>query len=262
VIALGVRPGVTREEYDALDRVNISTLKWMGRSPAHYNHHKKNKDEGDTDAKKLGRARHMAVFEPERFLASVAVWKEGIRRGGKWDEFKAANEGRELLTKGELDECRAIQDAVHKDPIAKEYLRRGQSEVTILWETGPFACKGRIDYDCPEAIVDLKTTVDASIEGFGRQAHKLHMIPQAAWYSDGYEKACGVRKPYVLIAVENEAPHVVQVYEVHDTQIEKGRDAYLGWLDKLGYCQKHDWWPGYSAQVLDLALPKWAEKTE
>lgn len=258
MIALGVRPGMSREEYDALERENISKLKWMGRSPAHYQHYKKQPQE-DTPAMKLGRAVHMAVLEPERFLASVAVWDGKIRSGGKWEEFKAANVGRELLTQGELNDCRAIQEAVHKDPVAKQYLRKGQSEVTLLWETAGFQCKGRIDFDSTEAIVDLKTTIDASIEGFGRQAHKFGAVPQAAWYSDGYEKACGVRKPYVLIAAENDGPNVVQVYRVHDTQIEKGRDTYLSWLDKLDYCRKNDWWPGYAAQELDLTLPRWAE---
>lgn len=254
-----LRPGMSREEYDALDHTNFSTLKWMAKSPAHYLFHKKNPDTDDTDAKKLGRTGHQAILEPERFLASAAVWTGGRRAGKDWEAFKAANEGRELLTEGELAECRALQQAVREDPYAKTYLKAGQSELTMLWELPGFNCKGRIDFDSKSAIVDLKVTRDASIEGFGKQAHQYSLIAQAAWYSDGYEKITGVRKPYVLIAVENEPPYVVQTYQVHDTQIERGRDMYLGWLDKLGYCQKHDWWPGYSAQVLDLTLPRWAE---
>src|SRR5687768_16753006 len=111
-------------------RVNWSTLKHMGRSPAHYQHALKVPSE-DTAAKKVGRCTHLAALEPELFLREVAVWDGGVRRGKLWDAFEAANPGKELLTLAEHERCVAIQRAVRSHPVAARYLEGGSAEATI-----------------------------------------------------------------------------------------------------------------------------------
>jgi len=265
-ISDGIHAAFRREEYDRIERVNFSTLKWMAKSPAHYREVLVN-PAPDTDPKKVGRVVHLAAFEPERFRSRIAVWDGGTRRGKDWDAFKERNEaeGRELLTENEYERCMAIQRAVRADATAMNYLQNGSGEVSLLWaapvnETGEeIPCKGRIDFDSQTALVDLKTTKDASREGFGRQVVALNYHSQFAWYSDGYFKACGVRKPYVIVAVENEAPYDVVVYRVPEIALRLGRERYDRWLDQLAFCRRHNTWPGYSGGVeLELELPKWA----
>jgi hypothetical protein len=262
----GVYPAVERDRYDTIARVNFSKLKWMARSPAHYRH-ALTEPYDDTDAKKVGRVVHVAAFEPERFLNSIAVWDGGTRRGKDWDAFRERNEGKELLTVNEHERCKAIQAAVRADATAMRYVTKGKGEVSMLWSSfvgeEAIACKGRIDFDAVEALADLKTTRDASPATFGRQAFALHYHTQAAWYVDGYERATGIRKPYVIVAVESEAPYVVQTYRVPDHYLELGRIEYRGWLDTLSFCGAQSYWPAYSdGSELELELPRWAMPTD
>lgn len=253
---------VTRADYDRLIRVNYSTLKAMAKSPAHYEHglvvSKK-----DTDAMKAGRAVHVAVLEPDRFRSNVALWDGGVRRGKDWDAFRRNHEGQDILTESEHARCLAIQKAVRSDATARKFVSEGRGEVTMLWSTptthgASIECKGRIDFDAASAIVDLKTTRDASPDGFGRECWRYSYQVQAAWYSDAYERITGVRKPYYLVAVESEAPHVVQVYRVPDIALDLGRETYKPWLERLAICREESRWPGYADGDMDLSLPKWA----
>lgn len=263
MIADGIHPALPRDRYDAIERCNFSTLKWMAKSPAHYRHILLNPPE-DTDPKRLGRTVHVASFEPERFRNSIAVW-DGPRRAGKdWEAFKQRNEGKELLTEDQHAKCQAIQRAVREDPVAKQYMQNGRGEVTLAWtatttESGTeIACKGRFDFDAQDAIVDLKTTKDASGDAFARQVFGLHYHTQGAWYVDAYEILTGKRKPYVIVAVENVEPFVVQVYRVPDLALDLGREEYGRWLDQLAFCRANSVWPAYSAGMeLELPIPRW-----
>lgn len=266
MIADGIHPNLHRREYERIERVNFSTLKWMARSPAHYRSVLTTPAK-DTDAKKLGRVAHLAAFEPERFNSAIAVWDGGTRRGKDWDKFCSQHEGKELLTLNEYDKCRAIQRAVRANVDAMGYVTGGHGEVAVLWtqvigdgaNRYSFDCKGRLDFDGAQAITDLKTTKDASPSGFARQVVGLGYDAQAAWYSDGYEIATGERKPYVIVAVENYEPYVVQVYRLPESVLAVGRAKYRAWLERLAWCRENSQWPGYSdVGALDLALPAWA----
>lgn len=273
----GIFPAVNRDRYDVIERVNFSTLKWMKKCPKKYRHHSV-KAPKDTPAMKMGRVSHVAALEPERFRASIAVW-DGPRREGKdWDDFRLRHAGKELLTVDEHETCLAISKAIEGEPEARRYLTNGGSEVTMLWkhpvsvetsagkfEIAEIECKGRIDFDSQDAIVDLKTTRDASPEEFGKQANSLGYFTQAAWYVDGYAFASGgIVKPYVIVAVENTEPYVVQVYELTKEDLQLGRIEYRAWLDKLAFCRAHNFWPGYShdGKALVLQRPAWARSQD
>ncbi|MGH9811511.1 MAG: PD-(D/E)XK nuclease-like domain-containing protein [Candidatus Acidiferrales bacterium] len=256
-----------REEYDRIERTNFSTLKHIDRSPAHYEHVLVTPDE-DTDAKKVGRVVHVAAFEPERFRGAIAVWEEGPRRGKAWEDFQRRNAGRELLTQNEYDRVAAMQKAVRANSLAQQYVAGGRGEVTMLWTyeapgiggLGGFSipCKGRIDFDGERALADLKTTRSAKPEEFERQAWSMKYHVQAAWYSDAYEQLTGVRKPYVIVAVESEPPHIVQVYRVSEYLLKLGREDCLTWLARLNTCRREARWPAYADGELELVPPPWA----
>ena len=256
-----------RAQYDRLARVNWSTLKHMGRSPAHYQEELL-RGAPDTDARRLGRCRHLAILEPERFRHQVAVWDGKVRRGKEWDAFRAENRGLEILRPEEFEHCIAIQKAVRANPVAAEYLARAPAEVTLLWThvaqaVGALAgyrieCKGRPDIAQARAIVDFKSTRDASPDGFGRECWRYRYDAQGAFYVDGYEAVTGQRLPYVLIAAENTPPYVVQVYTVPDVVLELGREHYRGLLDRLALCRAENRWPGYLDGESELMLPRWS----
>ena len=264
----GVYVGVKRPDYERIVRVNWSTLKHLKRSPAHYRAVTMEKAQEDTDAMRVGRATHVAVLEPEMFLATHAVWDGGRRYGKEWDKFQEKHAGLEILTEDQYQQVKAIADAARSNEYAAPYLRAGLAEVTLLWtHTEPangvpgfeVECKGRIDFSANAgAIVDLKTTRDASSEGFCRSAWNLDYLAQAAFYTDGYAAAHGGELlPYLIVAIEKDAPYVAVVYRIPEHMIEMGRDTYRGLLKRLHQCRTDNHWPGYAEGIVDLELPRW-----
>lgn len=258
-----------RKDYDALDAVNFSTLKLMAKSPAHYWHRLMEGGRTDTNAMKLGRVRHMGVFEPERFRREVVAWDGGRRFGKEWDAFQQKHAGRELITADEMSECIKLATHVRTDRIASQYVSGGRGEFTLQWTHSEptvggipgfnVQMKARPDFVTSSGfLVDLKTTRDASPGAFGRSVWNLHYFAQAAVYVDGYEAATGQRLPFVFVAAEIDVPHVVTVYRMPDHVLELGRETYRAWLQRLAECRRTSSWPGYFEAEAELSLPSWA----
>lgn len=250
---------IARAAYDAIDALNWSRLKLLEKSPTHYR-----TGFGDETATfRLGTAAHMALLEPERFATEYVVYPGKVRRGKEWEKFEteALRSGKAVLSRKEHATAVATRDAVRGHERAVSYLRDGEPERTLVWDVVAgelrFKCKGRADYIGPRAIVDFKSTNDASPEGFGWSVRDYGYLGQAAWYSDGLWLATGARLPFVFIAVEKKPPFMVGVYRVTDEQLEEGRELYLSLLGKLDYCTKNNWWSGYTESAeSDLVIPR------
>jgi exodeoxyribonuclease VIII len=242
--------------------VNFSTLKAMLRSPAHYRHAAQTPRE-DTAGLRLGRAVHLAVLQPELFESEVAVWpaENGRRWGRAWDAFREEHPDRTILTETEAAECVALAAAVRGHPLASALLSGGQAEASAQWTDAATGidCKGLLDYVGPGGIVDLKTTRDASLSGFGRECWRYSYHLQAAFYVDGWaESHGGERLPFSMVAVEKEPPHVVVVYRVPEDVLDLGRQEIAGLLESVKRCRAEKRWPGYADAAVDLELPRWA----
>ena len=254
---------MTDAEYRAIEACNFSTLKHMSRSPAHYRW-AVDAIKSDTPAMRLGRCVHMAILEPARFEREVAVW-EGDRRGNAWKDFQAANEGREILKTVEHVECRTMASVVREHPIAGPLLDMMTSpEHVVTWDhqgvDGAIRCKGRLDGWHPSGIIDIKTTRDASPEGFCRQSAANAYHAQAAMYLDGARANKLNAEVYHIIAVENVEPYAVAVYEVAGETLTTGRELYWLWLDRVQQCRAKGAWPGYPLSA-QLQLPRWNQPT-
>lgn len=269
---------MSRAQYDALpDRVNFSTLKWMAKSPEHYLHALLEKQQEDTDSMLRGRAAHMNIFEPERFRSTFVVW-DGRRAGKEWEAFKKKHEaeGREVLTESIHASAVAVASKVRTHPMLAKYLTGGRGEQTLLWQhtvhpMGALAgytvrCKGRLDFISNLGpIVDLKSTADASPEGFYWSAKRYHYFAQAAWYCDGLRAALNEQlvRPYIIAAVESKPPYVCQTYRLTAHQLDEGRGAYRAWLDRLDLCRREGRYIGYGEDEMELQPPEQAtQETE
>jgi len=257
----------TFDEYRAIDAVNISSLLHMARSPLHYRH-AVSTPSPDTAATRTGRIVHVAVLEPDRYAAEVAVWRGGRRAGKEWDLWANEHHGRLQLTEADDEQCRAMAASVRRHPIAAGYLAVDRlfgdvlTEHTIKWKasTGTL-CKSRLDWADPRAhvIIDLKTTADASSDAFGRSAAKWRYHTRAAFYVDAYQAKYGHAPAFILVAVEKSAPYACAVYRVPPDAIESGRAEYVSLLEQLEHCRASDSWPGLCEdQESTLQLPPWA----
>jgi exodeoxyribonuclease VIII len=273
--ALKLAPGLFRRgtiDYASIDAVNFSTLKYMQKSPLHYRHALESPRTATTPMR-LGTAAHTAVLEPARFITDYAVFEpeegKAPRRGTKaWDTFAAANDGKELLKQPEFNAAMRIRDAVRGNVEAMRYLRKGDAEVTLVWqdkETGLWL-KGRVDFisqSVPDVIADLKTARDVSPWAFQSAYAKMQYHMQAAMYADGLEAILGRPTYHKCIAVESAEPHDTVVYDVIGEPLELGREVYRDLLHKLVECRKNNEWPGASAGAeVSLRLPAWAVPDE
>lgn len=248
-----LNPALTRADYDALDAINWSKLRLIGRSPAHFKHGYGD----DSSAFALGTACHSAILEPEKFAAEFTVYPGKVRRGKEWEAFEAEalSRGVQVLSRSEHEKATAMAASVRGHARASQLLSGGQAEVAMVWELAGFQCKGRADLISDSVIVDLKSTADGSPRGFARSCLSYGYLGQAAWYSDGLYRITGKRLPFYFVAVENSAPYLPTVYRVPDRLLERGRNDYAELLGRLDYCKKNNFWGGYStADEMDLEI--------
>lgn len=262
---------MSRADYDRRGETNFSGLKVLGlKSPAHYHASLLAPVQEDSDARQRGRAVHTAVLEPARFRSSYVVWDDGPRnpKSKKWIDFQLEHGGKEIITAGMNDVALAMAKAAQAIPAARPYLMGGKSEATLLWQfvrealgTVPgytIECRSRLDFiaDCG-ALVDLKTTRDASPGGFGREVGRYAYHVQAAFYRRAYYACTGKLLPYKFVAIEAAFPHVGAVYDVTDEAFELGEATYTQWMDTLHACLRDNRWPGYGEGEMALELPRY-----
>jgi hypothetical protein len=263
-------PGIYRRgqvDYDAIDAVNFSTLKYLAESPLHYAY-RLEQPVKSTPAMELGTAVHMAILEPKRFDCEYAIYRGKTRAGDKWKEFVEAHGDQEILKVDEHEAVLAMRTAAHQDKLAARYLGMGEPEVTLVWVDKPsgILCKGRLDFlsaSVPDVCVDIKTTSSVAPGLFQTNYAKLHYHVQAAFYGDGYETLTGRPLYHKCVCIETKAPHDVVVYNVIGDVLEHGRATYRELLERLVQCRETKEWPGYGAGTeLTLRLPAWAVRDD
>jgi exodeoxyribonuclease VIII len=155
-------------------------------------------------------------------------------------------------------------------PEIGEALANGMAEVSAFWkdeETG-IDCRCRPDFVHPVSssavlLLDLKTFSSAAPNEFRRQVARKRYDVQAAFYSDGYEKASGMEVlGFIFLAVETEYPYAANAFMLDEESLESGRQKYRKNLRTYAECERTNKWPGYSTGIDIIRLPSWALITE
>lgn len=258
---------MNENDYHSHDSISNSGLALLAsKTPAHF-FSSLTTPRADTPAFREGRNIHCAVLEPDRFASQFVVMP-------KWDmrttvgklasaEFHAANDGKTCIQQDELDRIIAIQNSVYAHPLARTLLIGGKAELSYFANDPVTGVKVRCRPDCSngDILIDLKTTTDASTEGFARSAFAYRYYQQAAFYSDVFQWAGGgCVRDFYFIAVEKVAPFAVQVFKASPEFIARGREAYRAALNTYAECLASGIWPGYPESDNRLDIPAWAEK--
>ena len=213
---------LTNEAYHAQPEISSSDVKAVAaKSLLHW----KNKIYKSSAAFDLGTAVHAMLLEPEKDLI---VRGPEDRRGNKWKDLKLASDldGKLLLTESDFDLAQAMAAAVlnhnaasaffqYKDMIAEGsfFVEDPQTGVKL---------KCRPDGFIPSIgmLFDVKTTQDASPNGFPRDLRKYGYDLQAAFYRRVMRlHTGGDSMEFYFICVEKEAPHAVCVHTLADEYI-------------------------------------------
>lgn len=181
------------------------------------------------------------------------------------DDKKAAIAAGKIPTlPHELDEARAIADAVRADELAGALFAEGDAEQSLFWRDPQWDIwlRARMDwltwFDGWPCIVDLKTTSDASPDEFAYSVGKYRYYMQDPHYRDGLGAVLGCDPDdieFLFAAVETEPPHFVMVHRLDPGDAELGRACNQIAREIYRDCSESGLWPKWSASVNDLSLP-------
>ena len=257
-------------DYHSHPATGHSSLVRIMRSPAHYQEYATHPPE-PTVAMQLGTAFHTALLEWELFGKTFVVAPKFDRRtkAGKAEAlaWETGHTGKIILTPDQMEAIGKMVLAVREHKGARRLLGDGLAETSGFWrdERTGIECKMRPDFLAAEGetiagIVDIKTCVDASANGFSRAIATQGYDVQAAFYQDGMKTLSGETVPFYFIAIEKEAPYALAVYQASQAMLEIGREKYRAALELLSWCRRNNFWPSYQpgGEIETIDLPRWA----
>lgn len=284
--APGAYPDIPFAVYRQWPAVNKSSLDYIqDRSPLHCQHAQLAPSK-DTDALRIGRGFHTLMLEGEERYAdefkigtdcSATVKSTGrpcensgslIGIDGRWycrtkgHAPLGSYEPENTLTLDQDAAIRGMIGGMRRCTGAREFIEAaGPNELSIVWkdvETG-LMCKARIDMvrESWNSIGDLKTTEDASREGFTRSIDKWGYHRQGAFYLRGAHEVGIDCEYFSILPVEKEEPFAAGAYKLLSDGIGAG-DEQIGKLLKVyAQCVETDHWPAYSDGFEDISISDW-----
>lgn len=264
----------------ALWLASNSGLQVFGRSASKYAYWVEHGETQTTDALSLGRAIHCAMLEPERFAREYIAepdfgscranadkgvsTEQGRENKKRRDEWRAEHPEVDVLklTAAEERTIRGMVGAVLAEPSVRMLLEDAMPEVTLRWADGDTGveCKARLDVWQPrlDAILDLKSCLDASVEAFGRSVGNYGYHHQDDFYRRGIVATLGVRPTFAFLAVEKEAPHDLMLHEIDADAYQLARATNADRLQRFAKCLRTNTWPGlYTGGPTTLSLKPW-----
>jgi len=219
----------TNDQYHSKDSISASGLKIIYKKSV--GHFLKQKP-FSSKSMELGTAVHTIMLEgQEQFYKDYYLLaKLDLRYKADKEQFKQHEKlakGRRLLKEEEMKIIDGIMLNFKTDTIAQESCA-GEVELSHYGEFKGVPVRVRPDVKGKNFIGDVKTCQDNSPQAFKRDMYKFNYPLQACFYSDvlGYDPA-----KFRFIAVETNYPYSVQVYQMGESMIERGREAYNKALD-------------------------------
>lgn len=191
--------------YHESEGVGSTLLKAATQSMAHYKAKREKLNDFSEAAKKamlIGRATHCLVLEAELYAEKFVRLPSEIkvRNGKKWEAFRLANAGKDILSESEELMASAMSDEI-LETVGK-YFIGGVSEKSYWYrhESG-LVLKARVDYEIGDGGVDLKTTKHDTPEQFKKALKYDYAIQEVSYrlvtgLSDMFYVGIGKGKPY------------------------------------------------------------------
>lgn len=249
------------EDYCSLPGLNSSLLKIFDKSPLHAKYWLDGElRQSDTGDLIMGRAVHKLILEPDNFNKEFVKGPDCRRGTNEWKAFLPIAGNRTILKPDEFDQAFQIAMSVQTDPNAGPLFKNIQSELSLDWEMGETKCKARLDAYNPtlRAIVDLKTTTDASHRSFSKTLEERRYYRQAAYYITGAAFNSIHIDHFYFVAVEKELPYSVATYKLDPYLISLARKENSDLIKKFAECKRTNNWPGYTEKIEAITLPEYA----
>lgn len=263
---------LSNEEYHKHPALSRSALSLFDRSPLHFWHRYINPGfvhtESDSPALRFGTACHMRVLEPELFAETYVLAPSESKNSKAYKEAaaEAAEAGKKMLTQQEYDQLTGMLNSLQSHPKAYPALfgHGGINETSWIGKDPKTGLELKVRPDRimkSGALVDLKTSIDASASHFQRSAVNFGYCLQAAFYQH-VMGICTGKQPvnFYFVVVEKEPPYAVSVFQASQAFIAYGRCEMHRLLGSIKSCKKAygpNQWPSYSDDIQVLELPSW-----
>ncbi len=258
---------VSKFDYNAHPGLRSSDLKLLLRSGLHFKAAVDSKEEKEqTAAQRLGELIHGAVLEPDYFLPRFIVSPDCDKRttAGKkeyLDFLKTLPVDGIVLTQEEFVKVKTITENVRNHITCSKIFDTGCAEISGF-AIDSFGLERKIQPDWRRddgIIVDLKTTKDASPKGFMRAVIEYKYALQAAYYLE----TANLIEPnkyysWLWIAVENEPPYAVAVYQLDESSLLLTQTLMHKALNKYLSFTTNNNWEGYDHFIQSITLPAYS----
>ena len=179
----------------------------------------------------------------------------------EWEaEQRAA--GFTVVSPGDASRVDAMAEAVLAHPSAKPLFEVAEfREVSVFADVDGVPCRARFDALSGETrngvyAVDLKTTEDATPNGFTSSVRKWGYPVQHAHYDDTYKASEGRGiDQFWFVAVEKSGPFEVGVYDIEPYWVAMGRTKAASARAIFQECTSTGMWPGYNDAPQTLTAP-------
>lgn len=233
---------------------------------------KKSIERVEREAFDTGTYFHTGTLEPHKISKEIAVYSGKTRYGKAWDAFKAANEGKCVITEAQKAQGDLMIKAVENSPTAMEYLQ-GDPEVSLFvelsiwggrvyapnfgkvlspngWEESKSQPKDghniivKVRADClgKTFVSDLKSTSSNAKNEFEVRSSisRYKYDLSAALYLDVFSLVHPSVRDFIWIFASKSA-QCAQAWRATKSQISVGRAKYTRAMIKLADCAQANW---------------------
>lgn len=247
---------MTREEYSALHGLNFSTIKHLLRGPGFFKHALANPVE-ETSFMRVGTAIHSRILEGKDLSELYAVKPEGMsfttKDGKAWRDSQVLP----IITHDEFTAIQGMERAILNHKVARELLNVcSERETGLTGEIGGRNFKALLDASSRAGVIlDLKKVQDAREHVFQSTVQERHYDLQ--FYL--YDRLYGGGNYCAWIAVEERAPHGLEVWTMTPDLLASGEEKFERCIRILEECERTGEWPPYPLhdEPRALGLPQW-----
>lgn len=222
---------LSNKDYHARPQISKSDLSLLKKSP----YHLWAKKQGlvppkDSPSLLLGSLVHKLVLEKDEFLDEFYIERKVDKRTKLGKELASIyeQEKRTPAPIASLKQALKISYKIKSIETVGNFLKEGVAEMSYFSELNGVAVKCRPDYYNAELglVVDLKTTSDASPDGFTRAVASFDYDMQAAFYLDILASLGLHATNFLFIAVETSEPFMLGFYELDNVALDRGKQKY------------------------------------
>lgn len=193
---------------------------------------------------------HSLILEPHTVADQYAFYQGWRKQGADWESFKAANEGKTILSLPQKERCDKLFAAYSDRPAALTLTSGGQAEQTICGILHDVPIKVRFDYIIPERgiIADVKTTGRSSDkDSFSLTVEDFSYELSASLYCQMAEQYYGRPFDFYFIVL-SKLDGTCDVYRASSKSLQKGAQKIIRACSKFKAAKSTGVWTELSVE--------------